>query len=104
MGDPAEDGFKRGAGMSEVHVVVGGQFGSEGKGHFTAELARLVNGVQGTPLTIRTGGPNAGHTVVDDAGRDWKLRQIPASAVILPDAPVALAAGCEIDTDALNTE
>lgn len=90
--------------MPEIHVVVGGQFGSEGKGHFTAELAKVVNKVQGTPLTIRTGGPNAGHTVVDDEGHPWKLRQVPATAVVLPDAPLAIASGAEIDEEVLTYE
>jgi len=90
--------------MAEVHVVVGGQFGSEGKGHFTAELAKVVYERQGTPLTIRTGGPNAGHTVVDAEGRTWKLRQLPATSVLFPDAPMAIAAGAEIDEEVLNYE
>jgi adenylosuccinate synthase len=90
--------------MATVHVVVGGQFGSEGKGHFTAQLARKLADEVDTPLIIRTGGPNAGHSVVDSKGHVWRLRQIPAAAVSVPEAPLALAAGCEIDTAVLSAE
>ena len=40
-----------------VDVLVGGQYGSEGKGHIASYLAHEYD------LLVRTGGPNAGHTV-----------------------------------------
>jgi adenylosuccinate synthase len=40
-----------------VDVLVGGQFGSEGKGHVAAYLAKEYD------VLVRVGGPNAGHTV-----------------------------------------
>lgn len=84
-----------------IHVVVGGQFGSEGKGAFTAALADKV----GRGLAaIRVGGPNAGHTVIDRDGQEWKLRQIPVAAVIRPDASLFIAPGSEIDEEVLNFE
>ena len=85
--------------MSDVHVVVGGQFGSEGKGHFVAQLAKRL----GHPAVVRTGGPNAGHTAYDKAGREWKLRQVPAAAVT-SHGPLGIAAGSEIDLDVLESE
>jgi adenylosuccinate synthase len=85
--------------MSDVHIVVGGQFGSEGKGHFVAQLARRL----GNPAVIRTGGPNAGHTAYDKDGRQWKLRQIPAAAVT-SHGPLGIAAGSEIDLHVLADE
>lgn len=44
-----------------VDVLVGGQYGSEGKGHVAAYLAEEYD------VLVRVGGPNAGHTV---SGRD----------------------------------
>lgn len=43
-----------------VDVVVGGQFGSEGKGQIAAYLSREYD------LLIRVGGPNAGHKVFEE--------------------------------------
>ena len=45
-----------------VDVVVGGQYGSEGKGHVAAYLARNYD------VLVRVGGPNAGHTVSSSSG------------------------------------
>lgn len=79
----------------KIQVVVGGQFGSEGKGHACAELARR----EGEMLAIRTGGPNAGHTVYDDRNVQYKLRQLPVAQVVNPRAAVAIAAGALIQLD-----
>lgn len=56
----------------KVTVVMGGQYGSEGKGEVVAWLAaeKQVGAV------IRTGGPNAGHTMTVDA-IPYKMRQVP---------------------------
>ncbi|MFK4073687.1 adenylosuccinate synthetase [Ectopseudomonas khazarica] len=45
-----------------VDVLIGGQYGSEGKGNIVAYLAREYD------VMIRVGGPNAGHTVASAAG------------------------------------
>ena len=42
-----------------VHIVLGGQFGSEGKGEITAFLAKSLR----PAAVVRVGGPNAGHTM-----------------------------------------
>ncbi len=47
-----------------VTVVVGGQFGSEGKGKVAHWLARELR----ASTAVRVGGPNSGHTVVADGG------------------------------------
>lgn len=83
--------------MSRVLVVVGGQYGSEGKGHVTAQLTG------GRDAVVRVAGPNAGHSAYDREGRLWKLRQIPVGAVHT-SAPVVLAAGSEIDPQVLSEE
>jgi adenylosuccinate synthase len=46
-----------------VDVLVGGQYGSEGKGHVAAYLAKEYD------VLIRVGGPNAGHTVLGATGQ-----------------------------------
>ncbi|OSR74437.1 Adenylosuccinate synthetase [Pseudomonas syringae pv. actinidiae] len=45
-----------------VDVLIGGQYGSEGKGNIVAYLAREYD------VMVRVGGPNAGHTVASAAG------------------------------------
>lgn len=85
--------------MSRLKVVVGGQYGSEAKGAVTARLALD----SAAPLVVRVGGPNAGHTVVDAAGREWKLRHVPAGFVN-PRAMLALAPGSEVNAEVLFEE
>jgi adenylosuccinate synthase len=59
-------------------VVVGGQFGSEGKGKVALEIARRAS----EPVTaVRVGGSNSGHTAYDASGVRRVLRQIPAAAI-----------------------
>lgn len=50
-----------------ISVVVGGQFGSEGKGKTALEIARRTKAA----VVVRVGGTNSGHTAVDDAGKTW---------------------------------
>ena len=54
-----------------VTVVVGGQYGSEGKGKVSAILAKEMDAT----AVVRCGGPNSGHTVYDDSGRKYVFRQ-----------------------------
>lgn len=92
----------------KIQVIVGGQFGSEGKGHCAAELAAR----EGEMLAVRTGGPNAGHTVWarDRNAHDlaprvrYALRQVPVAAVVNPKAMVAVAAGGLIQLDLAEAE
>jgi hypothetical protein len=85
--------------MGKLMVVVGGQFGSEAKGACAAALAARSN----SPLVIRTGGPNAGHTVWREE-IEYKLRQLPTAAVSNPTARIALAAGSVVDPELLAKE
>ncbi|MBM7326348.1 adenylosuccinate synthetase [Agrobacterium sp. S2] len=83
-----------------VSIVVGGQFGSEGKGKVALEIARRARG----PVTvIRVGGPNSGHTGYDRNGKKWALRQMPASCVD-KNVDVVFPAGSYIDADLLLSE
>ncbi len=60
-----------------ISVVVGGQFGSEGKGKGAHRSACQEH----ASFVVRVGGTNSGHTVVDDADQIWALRQLPASVL-----------------------
>lgn len=82
-----------------VSVVVGGQFGSEGKGKVALHIARATKAA----AVVRVGGPNSGHTGVDDQGRSWVFRQLPASC-LARDAIVVLPAGSLIDVKILQHE
>ena len=53
-------------------VIVGAQWGDEGKGKIVDLLA--------APLCRYQGGPNAGHTIVAD-GETFKIRQIPSGII-----------------------
>jgi adenylosuccinate synthase len=82
-----------------VTVVVGGQFGSEGKG----KVAHLLAKHEGAKLAIRVGGPNSGHTVIAESGEPLVLRQLP-TAVLLPGVRALLPAGSYIDPQLLRRE
>lgn len=63
-----------------VDIVIGGHYGSEGKGSVVSWMAQQKK----YDLAIRTGGPNAGHTFISgkagDANRvTYKMRQVPCS-------------------------
>jgi adenylosuccinate synthase len=81
-----------------VTIVVGGQYGSEGKGKVVALRASQVP----APWLVRCGGPNSGHTVTI-AGKDVILRQVPCCSE--PDrATFCISAGCVIDEPLLLHE
>lgn len=82
-----------------VTVVVGGQFGSEGKGKVAHYLAKEMN----ASVAIRCGGPNSGHTVIDTNGNPIIFQQLP-TASILPDISIVLCAGMYIDLEVLHRE
>lgn len=82
-----------------VSVVVGGQFGSEGKGKVAHWLARDLK----ASAVVRVGGSNSGHTVVSDAGHPVIFRHLPTAA-ILPETRCVLAAGSYLDLSVLKQE
>lgn len=91
--------------MSEVVVVVGGQYGSEAKGHVTAQIVKreLLAKDNDDIINVRVAGPNAGHTVYDAAGNKFAFRQVPVGAVLGASSSV-IAAGSEIDPGVLLAE
>ena len=81
-----------------VTIVVGGQYGSEGKGKVVALLAKESN----APWLVRCGGPNSGHTVTID-GKPVVMRQVPSCSE--PEkATFCVAAGCVVDEEILLRE
>lgn len=84
-----------------VSIIVGGQFGSEGKGKVALELARRS---QKSDVTlVRVGGPNSGHTGYDRQGRRFALRQLPAGCIDR-NVDVVFPAGSYLDLDVLRKE
>jgi len=82
-----------------VSVVVGGQFGSEGKGKVALDRARRANAA----AVVRVGGTNSGHTGVGSDGRSYALRQLPAAA-LAGCALVILPPGSLIDIEIFQRE
>ena len=77
-------------------VIVGAQWGDEGKGKIVDLLA------QESDVVCRyQGGPNAGHTVIV-AGETFKFRQVPSG--ILSGKVSVLGAGCVVDPEVLLGE
>lgn len=83
-----------------VTVVVGGQYGSEGKGKVAHALAREAGP---DAVAVRVGGSNSGHTVVGDDGKPLVLRHLPTAAW-LPAAALVLPPGSYLDPALLLTE
>lgn len=83
-----------------VSVVVGGQYGSEGKGKVALEFARRDPNIT---IAVRPGGSNSGHTGYSRDGERIVLRQLPAAAID-GGVKVVLPAGCYIDVQLLLKE
>lgn len=79
-----------------VDVIVGGEYGSEGKGHIVSYLAREYG------LLVRVGGPNAGHSVMHSGGK-YVHHQLP-SGTRTSEAKLLIAAGAVIDLPKLLQE
>jgi adenylosuccinate synthase len=79
-------------------VIVGAQWGDEGKGKVTDLLAERADAV------VRfQGGNNAGHTIVRDDGVVWKLHLIP-SGILYPGKLCVIGNGVVIDPKVLTEE
>jgi adenylosuccinate synthase len=78
-------------------VIVGAQWGDEGKGKIVDLLA------QSSDIVCRyQGGPNAGHTIVRD-GETFKLHHVP-SGILYGDKICVVGAGCVVDPGLLVRE
>jgi adenylosuccinate synthase len=69
-----------------VDVLVGGEFGSEGKGQVSAYLAPEYD------VLVRVGGPNAGHKVFEEPAPDT-FHHLPSGTSRNPHAKIVLGPG-----------
>jgi adenylosuccinate synthase len=79
-----------------VDVLVGGQYGSEGKGNIAYYLAGDYD------LLVRVGGPNAGHKVPTTPVYTHCL--LPSGTLANPDARLLIGPGATLDVTQLLTE
>ncbi len=80
-----------------VDVIIGGQYGSEGKGNIASYLAPEYD------YLVRVGGPNAGHTVYDEP-HNKRYHLIPSGIARNKNAHIILDPGIVIDADTLVKE
>ncbi len=81
-----------------ISVVIGGQYGSEGKGKITHWLANR----QDAKYAVRVGGPNSGHTVISD-GKRFALQQLPTPS-LLGNVVSVIPAGAYLNVEVLLRE
>lgn len=79
-----------------VDVLVGGQYGSEGKGNIAYYLAPEYD------VLMRVGGPNAGHKVPTDPVFTHRL--LPSGTLANPTAMLVIGPGATLDLDVLMAE
>lgn len=79
-----------------VDVLVGGEYGSEGKGHVVSYLAKEYD------FIIRVGGPNAGHTVFEEP-EPYTFHHLP-SGTRSSNAQLVIGPGAVIDVEKLLQE
>ena len=80
-----------------VDVLVGGQFGSEGKGNIVGHIAPEYD------LLVRVGGPNAGHQVYAEPEPE-KYYHLPSGTQRAPNAKLLLGPGAVIYPKKLQEE
>lgn len=78
-----------------VDVVVGGQYGSEGKGNVCAYLAQHYG------VLMRVGGPNAGHRVRDP---DYDFIHLPSGSLHNRDAHLLIGPGATLSLEVILRE
>jgi adenylosuccinate synthase len=94
-----------------VDVMVGGQYGSEGKGHVASYLAGEYD------FLVRVGGPNAGHKVYEEP-KPFTFHHLPSGtrrnprahiivgpgAVLSPEGVLDEILKCELDHDRISID
>ena len=80
-----------------VDVLIGGQYGSEGKGNIVGYIAPEYN------LLVRVGGPNAGHQVYAEPEPE-KYYHLPSGTGRAPNANLLLGPGAVINPEKLLEE
>lgn len=94
----ARIGVRPGTADPCVDVIVGGQYGSEGKGNIVHYLAREYD------VLVRVGGPNAGHKVFTEQSSKYTFHQLPSGAIANKTAKLVIGAGAVIRLDTLLKE
>src|SRR5262245_47942647 len=95
------DGF---CSPGRADCVLGGQWGSEGKGAAVAWLVhQLSQHGRRYDLVATNASSQAGHTAVHK-GNAFVTRHLPTAPLIAPGSTVYLDAGCAIDPDILEQE
>lgn len=72
-----------------VDVIIGGQYGSEGKGNIVGHIAHEYG------LLVRVGGPNAGHKVYAEPSPEAYFH-LPSGSERAPNAKILIGAGATI--------
>lgn len=90
------DLYPRG-GEKLVDVLIGGQYGSEGKGNIVGHIATEYD------LLVRVGGPNAGHQVFAEP-KPEKYYHLPSGTKRAPNARLLLGPGAVINPKKLLDE
>jgi adenylosuccinate synthase len=80
-----------------VDVIIGGQYGSEGKGQIAAYLAPEYQ------VLVRVGGPNAGHTVYESP-KPYTFHHLPSGSRVNAGAKLLLGPGATIYLPGLHRE
>lgn len=80
-----------------VDVLIGGQFGSEGKGQIAAHIAPEYD------CLVRVGGPNAGHTVFQKP-HNHVFHLLPSGTFRAPNAKLLIGAGAVLNLDRMIQE
>jgi adenylosuccinate synthase len=89
--------IEMGTGRGYVDVVVGGQYGSEGKGQICAHLSEEYD------ILVRVGGPNAGHSVYEGSEK-YIYHMLPSGTKMNQIAKIILGPGIVLDRDILLKE
>ena len=90
-------GLYRNSSERLVDVLVGGQYGSEGKGNVAAYLANEYE------VLVRVGGPNAGHRVYEQNGA-FTFHLLPSGTRRNVDADVVVGPGAVLSLPVLREE
>lgn len=85
---------------NKVNILMGGQFGSEGKGAVANWIAKTNPGMDAVAARIS---PNSGHTFYMD-GEKHVVRQFPVSAIVNPNTKIYFSPESVIDYHLFNKE
>lgn len=80
-----------------VDIIIGGQFGSEGKGQVSAYLAPEYD------CLVRVGGPNAGHKVYSEPS-SFTFHLLPSGSVKSPNSKIIIGPGAVISEELILNE